>query len=515
MKEKTFSITTPIYYVNAKPHLGHTYTTIVCDTLSRYHRVKGAKVFFLTGTDEHGDKIVKAAEAAGKTAQEYADEISGLFRFAWEELHITNDDFIRTTEERHKRVVGQVLTKLHEKGDIYLSSYTGKYCFGCERYLTDKELDEQGHCPDHKKPPELIEESNYFFRMQKYLPVWKEMLAKNPEIIYPERYYNEVMGVIDELIKGGEDLSISRPRSRLTWGIELPFDKEYVTYVWFDALLNYVSAMGYPDGPVYGEFWPATHMIAKDILKPHAVYWPTMLLAAEIPLYSKLLVHGYWLGWGDVKMSKSLGNALDPHDLKKNLGEDALRFFLMREMSFGQDARFSEDVLARRLNSDLANDLGNLVQRTLSMLKKYFGGTSGDIPLHAIETDLTVLSRQKGKEFHEAMEHYQIHKAIEAIFEIVRFLNGAIETHKPWAMAKTNSDELAPFLQSLLKGIVFALEYLQIVLVSKAPELLDAIDAKTEGSFPESVADIAIQKKEITNWPMLFARIETSAEASV
>lgn len=508
MASRFFSITTPIYYVNAKPHIGHTYTTIACDTLARYHRLNGEDVFFLTGTDEHGDKIVRAAEKEGMTPQQYTDEISGKFEATWKELHISNDDYIRTTQPRHKEVVQRVLQKLYDSGDIYLSSYRGKYCFGCERYLTDKELDENGNCPDHQVPPEEVEESNYFFRMQKYLSLWKEHLQKHPDIISPERYRNEVLGVIDELVKGGEDLSISRPKARLEWGIELPFDKDYVAYVWFDALLNYVSALGYPDGERYQKYWPSTHMIAKDILKPHGVYWPAMLMAAEIPLYNRLIVHGYWLGMNDFKMSKSLGNALDPYEMRDALGEDGLRFFLMREMNFGSDARISEEILLRRLNTDLANDLGNLVQRTLSMLKKYFGGIVAGVEEHELASAVNDLLAAKSKEYHTAFAEAHFSRAIESIFEVVRVLNQAIEENKPWAMAKENSPALKPFLHTLLRGISAVLRYLSPVLTRKASELLEAIGAQMEETFPVKLEQVMLTERELDTWPVLFQRLE-------
>jgi methionyl-tRNA synthetase len=511
MKQKVM-ITTPIYYVNARPHIGHAYTTIACDTWARYQRLAGREVFFLTGTDEHGDKIVKAAAAEGKTPQAYCDEISGAFKSAWQALGLTPDDFIRTTEPRHKAVVQQILQKIYDAGDIYAGEYSGKYCFGCERYLTDKELNEKGECAVHLTVPQIISEKNYFFRMQKYLPIWKAQLQQNPSLVEPQGYRNEVLGTIDELIKNGEDLSISRPKTRLEWGIEIPFDKAYVTYVWFDALINYVTAAGYP-GDDFNAWWAGVHhMIAKDIVKPHGVYWPTMLIAAGIPVYKRLVVHGYWLGFGDQKMSKSLGNAKDPLELAGKIGNDALRFFLMREMNFGSDARFSEEIMINRLNANLANDLGNLVQRTLSMLKKYACGPNPQAAPHESTTGIDESLKKLKGDYERYFENFEFHNAIEAVFTVIRSLNKVVDDYKPWSLAKENMAECALLLNTLLRAIAVVLLYLRPVLPEKTAELLAILKVTSRQEFPEALSEVSFAGQKLETWPMLFQRMESKAD---
>ncbi len=349
INSKPFYVTTPIYYVNAEPHIGHAYTTIVGDTLARFHRLLGVPTFFQTGTDEHGEKVVEAANAKKMPVRDYVDQISGKFQAAWDALEISYDNFIRTTDPAHIRVVQDILQKVFDRGDIYFSEYAGYYCYGCERFVLERELVE-GKCPDHLVKPTFVKEGNYFFRMSRYQDWLIDHIQGHPDFIRPERYRNEVLAFLKEPL---EDLCLSRPKARVPWGIPLPFDDTYVTYVWFDALINYLSGLGYPDSPTFRLFWPGCqHLIAKDILKPHGIYWPTMLHAAGVPLYQHLHVHGYWqLGAG--KMSKSLGNIVEPLNLVQRYGLDQVRYFFLREMVYGLDAAFFEQNIRPAFKGDL------------------------------------------------------------------------------------------------------------------------------------------------------------------
>ncbi len=445
-----FYITTPIYYVNAEPHLGHAYTTIVGDVIARFHRLSGYETFFLTGTDEHGNKVVEAAEGSGETVEAYVDRISRAFKETWPRLNITNDYFIRTTDGNHKATVREILSKVYEKEDIYFSDYEGKYCVGCERFYTDTELT-QGRCPIHMSEPRIIKEENYFFRMSKYQGWLIDYIDEHPGFIRPERYRNEVMAFLKEPL---EDLCISRPKRRLSWGIPLPFDDGYVTYVWFDALINYISALGYPGGERFKKFWRvAQHIIAKDILKPHGIYWPCMLKAAGIEPYQHLNVHGYW-NVDAGKMSKSLGNIVRPLDLADKYGLDAFRYFLLREMVFGLDSDFSEQSLVRRLNADLANDFGNLVSRSMTMAVKYFEGLlpAPGKPEEADE-DLRGAALKVIEGYKDMMKEFAFHKALIGVWELIGKANKYIDTMKPWALARSDRERLGTVLNTLTEVI--------------------------------------------------------------
>ncbi len=449
-----FYITTPIYYVNARPHLGHAYTTIAADVIKRFHTMLTDQTYFLTGTDEHGDKIVRAAKKEGQTPRAYVDQISGLFRKLWPELNISNDDFIRTTDPAHMAVVETILQRIYDAGDIYFSEYEGLYCFGCERFYTEREL-VNGCCPDHQSPPETIKESNYFFKMSRYQQWLIDHIEAHPDFIRPSRYRNEVLAFLREPL---DDLCISRPKSRIQWGITLPFDTDYVTYVWFDALLNYVSALGYPDDDRYRTYWPvAQHIVAKDILKPHGIYWPIMLKAAGLPIYRHLNVHGYW-NVEQGKMSKSLGNVVEPLELKNIYGLDTFRYFLMRDMVFGLDSTFNEAALVQRINSDLANDLGNLFSRVLSMAHKYMAGVVPE-PTPDVEKEMALGLAESAQtavaEFTRGMHEFAFHKGLIAVWEFITHMNKYVDVTAPWVLAKskTTRKQLDTVMYNLLEGL--------------------------------------------------------------
>lgn len=457
-------ITTPIYYVNARPHLGHAYTTIVADTYSRFRRLCKEDVRFQTGTDEHGDKIVEAARAAGIPPKEYADRVSKMFRDAWPPLNIKPDAFIRTTDEQHILTVQAILQKVHDKGDIYLGSYSGLYCRGCERFLTEKELVD-GNCPDHQVPPLPISESNYFFRMSRYQEWLIDHINQNPDFITPERYKNEVLSFLSEPL---EDLCISRPKSRLDWGIPLPFDDNFVTYVWFDALINYLSGINYPDGKEFKHYWGvAEHIIAKDILKPHAIYWPTMLKSIGVPPYKRLHVHGYW-NINAAKMSKSVGNVVRPETLCQDFGVDTVRYFLMREMSFGLDASFSDESIIARQNSDLANDLGNLFSRSLTMINKF---TQGAVPApgdsEPLDSELAAAATDMVTEYCKYMNDFAFNRALQEIWSVIGLANRYIVASKPWELAKDPAQ--AARLHSVIYHLAETLRLIGLVLLPVMP----------------------------------------------
>jgi methionyl-tRNA synthetase len=468
--DKVFYVTTPIYYVNASPHIGHAYTTIVADVMARYYRMNGYRTFFLTGTDEHGDKIAEAAQKAGISPKAYADDISAQFRALWPELSVTNDHFIRTTDKNHIETVTRILQQVYDQGDIYFGSYEGYYCVGCERFYMEKELVD-GKCPDHETKPEFRKESNYFFRMNKYQAWLIQYIQDHPDFIRPERYRNEALAFLRDPL---EDLCISRPKSRLTWGITLPFDENYVTYVWFDALINYITGIGYPDGADFPVFWPAAqHLIAKDILKPHGIYWPTMLKAAGIEPFRHLNVHGYW-NVDQSKMSKSLGNVVKPLELKDKYGLDAFRYYLLRDMVFGLDSSFSEESFVQRTNADLANDLGNLVSRVIAMTVKYFDGkVPAPSQTEPIDQALIETGARVVRESSAFFEDLAFHKSLMAIWELISAANKYIVEQEPWSLARdpARRERLGTLLYHLLE----ALRTVAVLITPYMPRTADKI----------------------------------------
>lgn len=444
-RPQRYYLTTPIYYASGDPHIGHAYTTILTDVLARFWRQQGREVFFLTGTDEHGQKMFEEASRRGLTPRELCDQMAVSFRAAWQELDISFDRFIRTTDADHVSVVTAFLQRLWDRGEIYEGAYRGWYCVYEERYWTEKDLGLDRTCPDCGRPTHKIDEKNYFFRMSAYQDRLIRHIKENPRWIWPEMRRNEVLGFLAQPLA---DLSISRPKSRLPWGITLPFDGDHVAYVWFDALINYLTASGAidVDGPpgeegfedTTGSWWPAhLHIIGKDILTPHAVYWPALLMAAGLPLPAGILSHGWWV-LGDRKMSKSLGNVVDPLELRGRFGTDPVRWYLLREMPTGQDASFTADRFVIRYE-ELANVLGNLASRTLGMTEKYRDGRVPDSAGGGLDPQIAeTLARVSG-----AVADFRLHEALAGAMELARRANGYVEEREPWTHAKEEASDPA------------------------------------------------------------------------
>ena len=467
----TFYLTTPIYYVNDKPHIGHAYTTILADVLTRFHRKTGEDVFFLTGLDEHGQKVQQAAENRGVDPIDHCDEMAPRFLELWKKLHIQNDDFIRTTEKRHVAVVQKILQDVFDGGDIYEDEYEGLYSISEERFITEKEA-ESGDFRDIKK----IKEKNYFFKMSQYQQPLIDHINKNPKFIQPEHRKNEVLGFLKKPLG---DLCISRPKSRLNWGIELPFDSNYVTYVWFDALINYITAVGYNvDEDSFNKYWPANyHLIGKDILTTHSVYWPTMLMSAKLPLPLGIFAHGWWLS-GESKMSKSLGNVVDPLGLIEEYGVDPVRYYLMREMVLGQDASFTMASFIKRYNSDLANDFGNLLSRVSNLLKKFF---DGKIPMDEDDSPEGMIIKENGikvvSDVWNHIESMQVNEAIETTLQYIRSVNKYMETMAPWKLAKSDKDAAGKVLFTAAEALRISAVLLAPVMPNRTQIVLETFNA--------------------------------------
>ena len=461
---KNYYITTPIYYVNDKPHIGHAYTTILADTLSRFRQLINQKTFFLTGLDEHGLKVQQAAEKNEANPQDHCDTMAPAFLELWKKLNIQYSDFIRTTEKRHIQVVQNILTEVYNNGDIYKDKYEGWYSISEERFITKKELD-SGLFRDVKK----IEEENYFFKMSKYQKQLIKKIEDDNQFIQPTTRKNEVLGFLKQDLS---DLCISRPKNRLEWGIEIPFDKDYVTYVWFDALINYISSPKYSeDKNHFEENWPAdVHLIGKDILTTHSVYWPTMLMSLGLPLPKTIFAHGWWLTDKE-KMSKSLGNVISPLMLIDEFGVDSVRYYLMSEMVLGLDATFSMDSFIKRYNSDLANDLGNLVSRISTLIDKNFDGI---IPQS--NADQNDLSNQLSKiDIEEKLNAFKMDGLIQNIMDFIRSINVYMEKNQPWKLVKEDKDLAGSVLYNAAESLRIATLMLSPVMPQKSQEILETL----------------------------------------
>jgi len=518
MQQNKFYITTPIYYVNDVPHIGHAYTTIAADVVARYKRLEGVEVFFLTGTDEHGQKVQQAANDSGVSPQEHVDKLHQRFKELWVRLNISNTEFIRTTEERHKKLVRDILQELHSRDEIYRDSYEGWYCTPCERFWTEKDLAE-GNCPECRRKVDKIKEHNYFFRMGKYQQWLIDRIKNDPHFILPASRKNEVLGFLEKPLG---DLCISRPKSRLAWGIPLPFDEDYVTYVWFDALINYISIHGSLDDIRASGFWPADHnMVGKDILTTHAVYWSTMLKAIGLEPPKNIFAHGWWTVNGQ-KMSKSLQNVVEPNQLIDQFGVDVIRYFLLREVPFGQDGDFSHKALIGRLNSDLANNLGNLLNRTVNMMEKYFAGV---VPTPATNgPEDKALTEKSGEVIAEVRILYNelaYNKILQKIWELVDTTNQYIVKTGPWNLAKT--DEGKEQLKTVMYNCAESLRVLGILLNPFMPQ-------STESMMKQLGVETPIQEQgmsSINDWgglkpgsqmqkaKQLFPRIEDKQAAKI
>ena len=516
-----FYITTPIYYVNDVPHIGHAYTTIAADVLARWHRLIGEEVFFLTGLDEHGQKVQQAAAKAGISPQEHCDRLTPQFQTLWRKLGISNDGFIRTTDARHQAVVRRFLQELYDKDLIYRAEYTGWYCTFDERFWTEKDVDD-GRCPDCQRPVEQLSESNYFFRMSQFQQRLLDHLEANPTFIRPESRRNEVLGFLQKPL---EDLSISRPKSRLSWGIELPFDADYVTYVWFDALVNYISGLEYlPTQPSIDRLWPATvHLVGKDILTTHAVYWSTMLMALEIPLPHTIFAHGWWTVDGE-KMSKSRGNVVDPYAVVERFGADAFRYFLLREIPFRQDGDFSHESFIGRINADLANGLGNLVSRTVTLIQRFCDEALPAPDPSAITERETELQSAAETLIHKTLPHHlqriEFNRTLEATWGLVQLGNQYIDKTAPWVLAKDPGN--APQLRTVLFHAAETLRFLCLAtypfMPDTAREMARQLGLPSDFSQPLLKDPIAWGDQgsgaTVVKGKALFPRVDTSASQS-
>ncbi len=514
-EKKPFYITTPIYYPSAKLHIGHAYCTTIADSIARFHRLAGEDVFFLTGSDEHGQKIQEKAEEQGIKPIEYTDKIVAGFQNLWKRLNISNDDFIRTTEKRHEKVVQEIFRRIYAKGDIYKGSYKGLYCTPCESYWTEHQLDENGCCPDCHRPVQEVAEEAYFFKMSNYQDKILDYIETHPDFIQPASRRNEMINFIKQ---GLEDLCISR--TSFDWGIPVPIDEKHVIYVWFDALTNYLTPIGFLDDPEkFNKFWPADlHLVGKEIVRFHTIIWPCILMALDLPLPKKVYGHGWLIVDGD-KMSKSKGNVVDPIGLIDEFGADAIRYFLLREINLGQDGNFSRDALIQRINSDLANDLGNLLHRTLNMIGKFQDGVvlspQGE---SEIDKSLKADAAETVKFFDENMQKMELSLTIKKVWAFISRANKYIDETAPWALAKdeTKKQELA----NVMYNLVESLRHISVLIEPFMPITAERIWQQL--NLPQAFAEV--QLDDIRAWggtpvdlkvgtpEQLFPRIEVEKE---
>ncbi len=478
----TFYVTTPIYYVNGEPHAGHAYTTIAADVLARYHRIKDNKVFFLTGVDEHGANVHKAAENAGLAPQDYCDKMAPMFVKLWKRLNISHDIFMRTTSDMHKRGAEKFLTALHDSGDVYKGTYEGHYCRPCERFVPEKELTDEKICPIHKLPLEWLEEENYFFRLSKYQERLRAHFHENPDFVYPTARRNELLSVLNS---GLEDISISR--SSVSWGISLPFDPEHIVYVWIEALMNYMTALGYEtDSEQYRAFWPAdVHIMAKDISRFHALIWPAMLMAVDLPLPKQVVAHG-WLTKDGEALSKTRGIVIDMDTDIETYGLDSFRYYLLREFSFGNDGDYRPARLHERYNADLANDLGNLLNRVLGLVNKNFEGIPAPTTPDELDNEIKDMAQKTRDALDVHIETYAFDSALETIWEFVRRVNRYVQQTEVWTLAKP---ETKPRMGTILYNSLEALRYVSVLISPFIPDTAEKIQKQIGLAEFDTVAE--------------------------